>query len=205
MFRRASFFLLVLGACGRPPSTAGDAETTAGTSTGTGSTSGTSTTTATDGSGSTDTEAGSDDTETTGDPADCWEQDPGCQFIPCPDVNVEPVACDPFVQDCPDGQRCTLVAEDDYDFTVACADLVPNAKQLGEPCTPADFVDQPVDDCGSGLVCRGNPWFSRDMDVPPVCRPICTGSEDAPECPDGMFCENESVPACYAPEDCNGT
>jgi hypothetical protein len=88
--------------------------------------------------------------------------------------------CDPFVQDCDGpGEKCTWWANDGGPAVNAtrCVPIVDDPRQAGESCDPGDFASG-LDDCDAGLLC----W--RTSGDAPVCRPLCTGSWNAPICED---------------------
>ena len=99
-----------------------------------------------------------------------------CDDSPKPD-------CDPFAQDCPEGQKCAAVISDGgsaWDAT-RCVDVIGTDKP-GEPCTMED-VASGVDSCIEGAMC----W---DVDVEGVgeCVAQCTGSGEAPVCENNETC-----------------
>jgi len=115
---------------------------------------------------------------------------------PIPDVpsNCHPEAygeCDPWCQDCPEGQKCNLWASDGGDRWDAtrCVPVAPNPKRPGEPCTVQESPTSGLDDCEKGATCGG---VDRTTGVG-ECFSMCRGSPDAPECPLGQFCLANSV------------
>ena len=127
----------------------------------------------------------SDATSVTSDPSDPSDTsstsapttDP-CPFICDVDMAVPP-ACDPIVQDCPEGQECTPYDSsggNSWDAT-KCVDITGDA-QVGEPCT-ANPLTEGGDDCDGGLIC----WYL-DEELHGTCIAHCTGSEENPACPD---------------------
>jgi hypothetical protein len=85
-----------------------------------------------------------------------------------PNIRME---CDPYLQDCPRGQKCQLWF-DRGTWIVHCAPLISRPRGLYESCT-ADPVSQ-ADDCGAGLVCRDHDY----------CDELCGCSLDKPTCSD---------------------
>jgi hypothetical protein len=124
--------LIVICACGR---VAGDD----GGDDGSGSSAATSTTTENE----TVTSAGSEDSE-----SDASETD-GCDGECKTDLGV--VDCDPGLQDCPEGFKCTAYVETPGYCCVDANKCVPiiGDKQLGEACTRGEDND----DCAEGLFC----------------------------------------------------
>jgi hypothetical protein len=179
-------------ACARNPSMADDANTT---------------TTA----GSSDTESGSDtesesEWSTMGDgDGDTSNQDTDASlsFYACaPDDDYfSPSECDPFAQDCPEGEKCVAYA--------STADVVDANKCV--PVTGSGAVDDPciyggviegTDDCDQHSYC----YFVEDVEGVPTgtCKAFCEGTPDEPECAVGSACviSNEGsltlcLPSCH--------
>lgn len=96
----------------------------------------------------------------------------------------KPPECDPFKQDCPEGQACKPAAstpDDSWDTTV-CTPLDANPGQVGDPCTSEGLTG--VDSCDEGLLC----WYFDGMGGG-TCLQMCTGTMDNPMCPDGLVCD----------------
>jgi hypothetical protein len=96
-----------------------------------------------------DSQSTTNDSNVTTDPTS--EETTGCGFI-CPEeTDGESAQCDPGIQDCPDGEKCTpYVMEPGY----CCVDSthcvqVMGESQFGDPCTREDDTD----DCAMGLFC----------------------------------------------------
>lgn len=173
------------GCSGRPlggddagGSTGGSSTGDVGTTTGGGGTSGTATgaTSVTTGAASTGgatSEAGST----------------ACVECPPPhDLPPEGADCNSWLQDCLEGQKCTL----DGGFQAAhCVNVVPGAKGLEEPCTMQGEPLSGFDDCGFGLVC-----YPVDPDTGQgTCIPICTQEGGPTGCADpARFC----TPLCQS-------
>lgn len=90
--------------------------------------------------------------------------------------------CDPWAQDCPEGQKCTL----DGGFEDAhCVEVMPDPKGDGEPCSVFGEPLGGVDDCGFGLAC-----YPIDPDTGQgTCVPICTAAGGSDGCADpARFC-----------------
>lgn len=95
-------------------------------------------------------------------------------------TETPPPACDLFAQDCPAGQKCSS----DGDAPL-CVPIDPNPGGPGAPCA----VHGPgLDDCALGGYC----W------VDEVCHPLCTGTAEAPICPEGQICVKGDglIPIC---------
>lgn len=109
------------------------------------------------------------------------------------------LACDVWQQDCPPGHKC---APYDPDLTFAwtaarCVPVHPDPVALGEGCTMPDGPQAGVDDCPAGSYCT----FADLRGHGGQCLPFCTGSPEAPGCPEGMACGwgNDGVIAVCRP------
>lgn len=94
---------------------------------------------------------------------------------------VEPVTCDPWVEDCPDGMKCMPYSNDggsnwnDY----KCVPIAPQPGQAGDPCTIEGSPVSGLDDCDKHLQC----WNWGD-DLQGNCVPMCEGTPNRPTCAD---------------------
>lgn len=93
------------------------------------------------------------------------------------------LGCSLLAQNCPEGQRCTDVTYGPTEDWV-CVDVLPDARVLGEACTPNPRTDSEAelgpgvaDDCGRGLECVTEDGAS-------TCRSLCVGQADDPQCED---------------------
>ncbi|MEM7159997.1 MAG: ribulose phosphate epimerase [Myxococcota bacterium] len=107
--------------------------------------------------------------------------DEGGGFIPVPDGGGDGSECDPFLQDCPVGQKCNPWANDagfwnDY----RCVPVADDAGQAGDPCTVEESIASGLDDCELGAMC----WEIDDETLTGVCRNLCTGTPSDPFCED---------------------
>lgn len=94
--------------------------------------------------------------------------------------------CDPFAQDCPEGEKCVPRANDRGTTWVGhkCVPISGDG-QVGEPCT-SDGVVAATDSCGAESIC----WGLQEIDgeLIGLCTAFCAGTLDAPECMDGTSC-----------------
>jgi hypothetical protein len=90
---------------------------------------------------------------------------------PMPDEPPPPprADCDPLVQDCPDGEACTL---SDRDFV--CIPVAVDGA-TGDPC----FV---ASECGPGLLCVADVALA-ECDGGKCCTPLCDTGDPGVECP----------------------
>jgi hypothetical protein len=182
--RKLSLSLLVAAsvACGppKPVSDGGPGETSGSTGS----------TTVTSGQTEAETDPGDGDGDGDGDSggtSTSYSSDT-CLFFPCSDVsNIS--ECDPWMQDCPEGEKCVPYASGGgfYDSN-KCVPITGDGA-VGEPCTYGGMVEA-TDDCDATGVC----WDG-------TCHGFCTGTVDAPACPDGHSCVISSDPVvtlCFA-------
>src|SRR5687768_4646140 len=94
--------------------------------------------------------------------------------------------CDPFAQDCPDGEKCMPWANDGGDDWNAtrCSAIEARPAQVGEACVVQDSAVSGVDDCDLGLVCA----FVDPTTLEGTCVAMCGGSQADPICARGDTC-----------------
>jgi len=123
----------------------------------------------------------------------------GCQFI-CETTTESPDECDNFAQDCPEGQKCAAWAGE-MGFggwnALKCVPVMGD-KQPGEPCFAPEGGASGLDDCAEGVMC-----WNVDGNKVGECVALCSGSIEAPVCPDDDLCFvsatgqlNLCLPAC---------
>jgi hypothetical protein len=119
------------------------------------------------------------------DDADTSTNESGLTFIMETDIpNVS--ECDPFAQDCPDGEKCVPYASDGGNVWNAnkCV-MVTGDGAVGDTCTWGGIVEA-TDDCGADSIC----WDVMDVDgqLLGVCTEYCGGTADDPICPPETSC-----------------
>ena len=120
-------------------------------------------------------------------PLDPTTSDTGGSWIMGSDGGiVDP--CDPWAQDCDQGEKCTPSAMEEggnaWDWA-RCSPVVPVPAAVGEPCTVEGFATSGIDTCELGAMC----WDVDPGTLEGTCVALCTGSEDSPECaPEGTAC-----------------
>lgn len=120
-------------------------------------------------------------------------------FVNEPDVGPRD-GCDLWVQDCPEDQKCTPIAQTPdgvWDGT-ACSPRPEAPRRAGETCTIEGHAYSGIDDCERGSIC----WATTDQEG--ICRPLCTGDPGDPQCPGGKTCLlsfNDTVSMCL--DDCD--
>jgi hypothetical protein len=164
---------LPLAACG----SAKVADTDAGTTTSMSTTVGDSESGSSTSSSTPETETETDSTEP--DPSDSGS---GRSFIEEPDPGIPD--CDPFAQDCPDGEKCVPWGSTGGHWdAVKCVPVLGDQKP-GEPCHYAGTVEA-TDDCDATSHC-----WDLDGEGNGICAPFCLGTPDEPYCPDLPGCND---------------
>lgn len=175
-----SLAVLLLGATACSTDTVG--ATTAGES-GSMSESGSTTTAET---GTSDTGSAATSTETdTSDTADDSSITSGSFYAgPSPNVDI-PADCDPFPQDCPDGEKCVPYASTGSNWDANKCVPIQGDGQPGDPCMFGG-IGEATDDCGATSFC----WDVMDVDGEAigVCTEFCQGTPDDPICSMGTDC-----------------
>lgn len=105
-------------------------------------------------------------------------------FIPMNDMH-EVGECDPFAQDCPDGEKCVPWASSGGSWDANKCVPILGDQAAGEPCTYSGAVEA-TDDCDATGIC----WDVMEIDGEMIgtCTPFCTGTADTPMCPEGSQC-----------------
>jgi hypothetical protein len=152
---------LAVGACSSSPPV--DAE--GGTTTSPGSTTSDATT---DGSGE---DGSGEDTETSSGPS--------------LDLPAMPVACDVWLQDCLESEKCVPYASEGGTWDAFQCVPILGEGQLGDACI-WDGHEQATDDCGPGLMC----WEAIELAGQLVgrCAALCEGTADNSQCAGGTSC-----------------
>ena len=95
--------------------------------------------------------------------------------------------CDPFAQDCPEGEKCVLqISDDDDAFSTQCV-VLGGELPAGEACNSAGHLAEAgTDDCDGETMCwSGEPTTEAFSGT---CEAYCGGAEDNPICPPGQTC-----------------
>jgi hypothetical protein len=132
-----------------------------------------------------DSETTTTDTTDTNDSADD-NTDGSLSFYAGPDVDLGQISeCDPFAQDCPEGEKCVPYASTGGNWDANKCVPVSGSGAAGDPCTYGGVVEA-TDDCDENTHC----WNVVDVDGMLVgeCVPFCAGTADDPVCPPGSAC-----------------
>lgn len=117
----------------------------------------------------------------------------GCGFL-CESTGEMPNAneCDIWKQDCPLTEKCMPWDNSGGNSWNAtkCTPLDADPGQPGDECQAEGSGVSGVDNCALATIC----WFLDDQNKG-VCVEMCTGTPDAPSCPEGKICDesNEGV------------
>lgn len=136
-------------------------------------------TSAGDGDGDADS-VGDADAETDGTDG----TDDGIDFVPTPS-DASPAQCDPWVQDCKEGEKCVPYGSTGGNWDANKCVPVEGDGQPGDACTYTG-TSSATDDCGPDSHC----WDVMDVDGQSmgVCTPFCAGNPDSPICGPGTSC-----------------
>jgi hypothetical protein len=135
-----------------------------------------------------DTSDSSEDASTSTDTSDTANDTPvtSGSFYAGPEVDYGQISqCDPFAQDCPEGEKCVGYASVGGSWDAnKCVPILGDG-QAGDPCTYGGTVES-TDDCDAESFC----WKVMDVEGEPVgvCTEFCQGDPDEPECPIGTQC-----------------
>ena len=173
-FALTAAFGLGLVACAGDPAASDDGQTT--TSQGDDST-GESTTTATT-DPTTSTTASETGTDTSDGNDDDWSSSGSFYAVPEDFSGVS--ECDPWLQDCPDGEKCVPYASTGGTWDAnKCVPILGDGAP-GDPCTSTGLIEA-TDDCDADSVC----WHA-GPDQPGACTSFC--APDPPSCEADQAC-----------------
>ncbi|MEZ4450321.1 MAG: hypothetical protein R3B09_12660 [Nannocystaceae bacterium] len=145
------------------------------------STDGTATSTG-EGTGLSTSEATSDATsDATLDPTGCFficDVPPGCVQVPNLPGEVRCTGCDLWLQDCPEGEKCTAWANDGGNSWNDVKCVPAGEDKPGEPCTAVGSGLSGLDSCELGAMC----WDVDPVTLTGTCVGLCDGSRESPTC-----------------------
>ncbi|MFV8749718.1 ribulose phosphate epimerase [Nannocystaceae bacterium ST9] len=118
--------------------------------------------------------------DTTGD-GDTNDTNGTSGFVPETDI-PSASSCDPFAQDCNEGEKCVAYASSGGTWDANKCVPINGDGQQGDPCTYADAATS-TDDCGADSWC----WDVNEEGMG-TCTPFCTGTADAPVCGANQSC-----------------
>jgi len=159
--------LVCMVACANDKTNLGDDETTGD---------GDSSTSEDESTGDGDPTGDGDGDPTTGD----GDGDDTGGFVPTIDMTTAAI-CDPFAQDCPEGEKCVAYASSGGTWDANKCVTVTGSGTAGDTCVYGGAAAG-TDDCDADHVC----WNALDVDGMQVgtCFPFCTGGADNPSCAD---------------------
>jgi hypothetical protein len=152
------------------------------------------TTTGSSDESTTNTNSSSSSDESTVDTSD-WSHGSGVSFIDDGFDYPSNSTCDPFAQDCPEGEKCVAYSSDGDTWDANHCVPILGDQAAGEPCTYDGWVEG-TDDCDGTSSC-----LTINADGKDFCRPFCAGVADAPECPPSTSCiiiNDGSIALCFA-------
>lgn len=93
--------------------------------------------------------------------------------------------CDPFFQDCPEGEKCVAYASGGQTWDANKCVPVTGDGQPGEPCLSNGIIES-ADDCDETSYC----FYVQEVEgqLQGVCTAFCEGNADEPECPPDHSC-----------------
>ncbi|NVB37333.1 ribulose phosphate epimerase [Pseudenhygromyxa sp. WMMC2535] len=149
----------------------------------------------------TEGEEGTDDTTTGGESSTTAGEestaDEGTTFL-MTDVPGTEESCDPWAQDCADGEKCVAYASSGGGWDANKCVPVMGEGQIGDSCSYAGAAEG-TDDCGADSWC----WDTDEEGQNGTCIPFCSGSADDPMCDAGSSCTiandgtiNVCLPTC---------
>jgi hypothetical protein len=99
---------------------------------------------------------------------------------------MQRLECDPLLQDCPDGEKCTPYAFESYIpwHAYRCAPLASDPKDVGETCRVFGAPNAGCDDCVAGAMCLYVP----ETDGEGVCVGFCNPLNGDADCPQDQIC-----------------
>lgn len=129
------------------------------------------------------TTSGGPDGTSSGGPLDSSSEastDSGHGFLGPTDTDADTIACDSYLQDCPDGEKCNPYADDGGSAwnALACFPVVPSPDQAGEPCQVVGGGASGFDSCDVGSMC----WGVDSETSAGTCVAMCEGTSNAPTC-----------------------
>ncbi|MEM6989600.1 MAG: hypothetical protein AAF721_03860 [Myxococcota bacterium] len=108
--------------------------------------------------------------------------------------------CDPFKQNCPTDEKCTVWAPDGGSWNATrCAAIVDDPDREDEPCMAIGSGTSGLDTCDAGLVC----WDVDADSLAGTCVAFCTGDVNNPGCadPEKVCVGSSATSLCHRPCD----
>jgi hypothetical protein len=100
-----------------------------------------------------------------------------------PDTDVGSISeCDPFAQDCPEGEKCVAYGSSGGNWDANKCVMVMGDGQVGDPCMYGGTTES-TDNCGADSWC-----WNVNMEGVGTCTAFCSGSPDDPICEPGFGC-----------------
>lgn len=115
---------------------------------------------------------------------------------PCLPPDCTPAQCDPFMQDCDPGLKCTYYGAMSWD-SLGCLP-VDGPGMDGDACVVDGIPTSGVDDCAAGFMC-----WDADAGGNGSCVPLCGGSFEDLTCPDGKVVVTGQTGPCLCFDVCD--
>jgi hypothetical protein len=113
-------------------------------------------------------------------------EDQGLSFYAGPSGDFGDVSkCDPFAQDCPEGEKCVPFSNNGGNLNANKCVPVLGEGHVGDPCI-SDGAVEATDDCDAKSVCHD--LMEVDGQLVGECAAFCTGNADEPTCDPGTAC-----------------
>lgn len=144
-------------------------------------------------------ESSGNSTSTDSEPSDTTSESTHATFIPS-DQPPEHESCDPWKQDCDEGEKCVPIATSGGSWDAHACVPVNGDQAPGEPCIYAG-KEEGTDDCDATSMC----WnvIEKEGELVGECLPFCMGTHDDPVCPADSHCPisgdgtiNVCLPTC---------
>lgn len=129
------------------------------------------------------TTSGGPDGTSSGGPLDSSSEgstDSGGGFLTQTDTDADTIACDSYLQDCPEGEKCNPWANDGGLAwnALGCFPVAPSPDLPGDPCQVLRSGTSGFDTCGLGSMC----WDVDSETKAGTCVALCEGTSNAPTC-----------------------
>lgn len=133
------------------------------------------------------TSDGSTDSSTSSSTSTSSTSSSSSSFLAWPDLGGADLPCNPWAQDCPEGQKCApWIPSGQRAFTdTRCVEIIGD-QAPGETCTAPEGPFAGIDDCAQGSFC-----WDVDDDKHGICFPQCAGNPEEAICPLKTYCSSD--------------
>jgi hypothetical protein len=109
----------------------------------------------------------------------------GGSFYAGPTDFSSPSECDPWMQDCPEGEKCVPYASTGGNWDANKCVVIIGDGEPGDACNSGGVVEA-TDNCDGSSVCWNVELI--DDELVGTCTAFCTGTPDQPQCAEGSTC-----------------